>query len=77
MAEGGMRFTFPPYGKKIEAVSLQNSCIIKIPRCKVTAIYPPLKNPFKWVDMDILALSKTLATFKVLVPSVRFNLVSV
>jgi hypothetical protein len=24
IAEGGMRFTFPPYGKKIEAISLQN-----------------------------------------------------
>ena len=31
LAEGGMRFTFPPYGKKIEAVNLQNSYITKIP----------------------------------------------
>jgi hypothetical protein len=25
LAEGGMRFTFPPYGKKIAAVSLQSN----------------------------------------------------
>jgi hypothetical protein len=39
LPEGGMRFTFPPYGKKIEAVSLQNDYITKIPRSKLTAIY--------------------------------------
>jgi hypothetical protein len=46
-------------------------------KLSITAIYPPLQNPFKRVDIDILALSKTLATCKVLVPSVRYNLISV
>jgi hypothetical protein len=29
IAEGGMRFTLPPYGKKIEAVKLQNNYLEK------------------------------------------------
>jgi len=43
-AEGGMRFTFPPYSyKKLGTVSLQNNYMTKITRCKLSAIYPPLK----------------------------------
>jgi hypothetical protein len=34
-------------------------------------------DPSKWVDMDILVASKTLAAGKVLVSNVRSNLVSV
>ena len=46
-------------------------------RVSISAIYPPLQNPLKWFDKDIIAVSKTLATCKVLVPSVRFNLIPV
>jgi hypothetical protein len=38
IAEGGMRFTFPPYGKKIEVVSLQYGN-----NCKLAAIYTRLQ----------------------------------
>ena len=31
LLEGGMRFAFPPYSKKIKAVSLQNNYTTKIP----------------------------------------------
>ena len=44
---------------------------------KITAIDQPLLNPSKGFDIDIIDVSKTLATFKVLVLSVRSNLISV
>ena len=43
----------------------------------LTAIYAALHDFPKWVDMDMLALSKALAAGKVLVPRVRSNLISV
>jgi hypothetical protein len=54
-----MRFTFPPYGKKIEAVSLQNIYITKIPRCKVTAIYMGFKEPIRCFDMQKISFYKS------------------
>jgi hypothetical protein len=42
----------------------------------ITAIYHPLQNPSKWFDMDIIAVSKTMGTCKVLVPSIRSNVSS-
>jgi hypothetical protein len=45
IAEGGMRFAFPPYGfKKIGTVSLQNNYIPKNTRCKFTVIYQQFMN---------------------------------
>jgi hypothetical protein len=41
------------------------------------AISPQLENSLRWYDMDMIAISKTLAACKVLAPSVRFNLISV
>jgi hypothetical protein len=55
-----------PWEKIQEVVDLSRS-----------AVYPPLQNPLKWVDMDLIIGSKTLATCKVLVSSVKSNLISV
>jgi hypothetical protein len=39
------------------------------------AIYSPLSNPLKRVDMDILAVSNTLAACKIFVPSAGDHLI--
>jgi hypothetical protein len=42
-SEGGMRFAFPPYGKKYGPVSLHNISITKIAHGKLTAISAQLQ----------------------------------
>jgi hypothetical protein len=57
-AEGGMRFTFPPYTyKKLGTVSLQNNYITKATRCKLTDIYHWFEAQEKISDKLIITIS--------------------